>query len=265
MTSGERVPYRPTGAWWDDDRLTARHACHPALRPQVACYYSVEVPQHERGVVRTLPEGCADLLFDLGPNARAWLSGPRTAARVFEHRGPVSLLGVQLMPGIVHALTGVPANRCVDTSVPLQAVWPDAVQELGQLLHGLQRKRRPGRRAAQLDRFLSVRLHGVQVDARVSAAMERIRALQGALPVTDLAMELGIGTRQLDRLFLLWVGLNPKRLCRIVRFQALLKHMAQGQAPDWADLAAQLGYADQSHLIRDFTRFACVTPTALGA
>ena len=57
--------------------------------------------------------------------------------------------------------------------------------------------------------------------------------------------------------------MNPKLFCRMVRFQNVLWHLSSGGKPDWAALAVELGYADQSHLIRDFSDFAQVSPGAL--
>ena len=59
------------------------------------------------------------------------------------------------------------------------------------------------------------------------------------------------------------MGTSPKLLSRMVRFQNVLGHLVSGANLDWAALAAELGYADQSHLIRDFSDFAQLSPGAL--
>jgi AraC-like DNA-binding protein len=48
-----------------------------------------------------------------------------------------------------------------------------------------------------------------------------------------------------------------------LRFQAVLACVERGDALDWAAVAHELGYADQSHLIRDAAAFAELTPSAL--
>ena len=83
-------------------------------------------------------------------------------------------------------------------------------------------------------------------------------------PPPALARSVAASPRNLTRLFHAWVGTSPKLFCRTVRFQSVLRHLGGGNKPDWAALAAELGYADQSHLIRDFSDFAQVSPGALG-
>ena len=57
------------------------------------------------------------------------------------------------------------------------------------------------------------------------------------------------------------MGLPPKLLARIVRFDRLLRQLRTGAAMSWADLALECGYYDQAHLVREVRRFTGVTPT----
>jgi len=59
------------------------------------------------------------------------------------------------------------------------------------------------------------------------------------------------------------VGLGPEQMGRIPRFRAVLACVERGDALDWAAVAHELGYADQSHLVRDAAAFAGLTPSAL--
>ncbi|TIU04954.1 MAG: helix-turn-helix transcriptional regulator, partial [Mesorhizobium sp.] len=60
------------------------------------------------------------------------------------------------------------------------------------------------------------------------------------------------------------IGVGPKTLSRIVRFNRALGLSRQDQS-DWADIAADCGYADQAHLVREFRDLAGETPTTLAA
>ena len=79
-----------------------------------------------------------------------------------------------------------------------------------------------------------------------------------------LARDLGLGERQLERVFVERVGLGPKAFARVARLQAFLPHLdGAGGRTSWAALAVGLGYADQAHMVREIKRLAGVTPTEL--
>ncbi|MBM0256333.1 AraC family transcriptional regulator [Micromonospora sp. 4G55] len=93
------------------------------------------------------------------------------------------------------------------------------------------------------------------------ALAEAIRTDRGVLRVDDLARRHGTSTRRLQRLFLDHVGVGPKWVIRRYRLQEAIERAAEGP-PDWSALAADLGYSDQAHLVRDFTAVTGVSPTA---
>jgi AraC-like DNA-binding protein len=95
--------------------------------------------------------------------------------------------------------------------------------------------------------------------ARCEAAVEALSA-NPARPVADIAAALGVSHGHLDRQFTEQVGLSPRTLARILRMRRLLEHIDVYETVAWADLAAELGWFDQAHLIRDFQRHTGVTP-----
>ena len=86
----------------------------------------------------------------------------------------------------------------------------------------------------------------------------------GIVSVDQLANETGISARQLERRFLIEVGIGPKLLSRIVRFQQVFRAVEKCDGA-WAPIAVECGYYDQAHLIRDFNQFAQQTPAVLFA
>ena len=72
--------------------------------------------------------------------------------------------------------------------------------------------------------------------------------------------KLGLGERTLRRRFEEAFGYGPKTLDRILRFQRFLTLVRDPRAPSAAGLAAEAGYADQAHLIRESRRLAGSTP-----
>jgi AraC-like DNA-binding protein len=82
----------------------------------------------------------------------------------------------------------------------------------------------------------------------------------------QLAEEVGWSHKHLIAKFRLQVGLRPKTAARLLRFDGVWRRLDQaGGRLDWGQVAREVGYADQAHLIRDFHQFTGTTPTAFVA
>ncbi len=128
-------------------------------------------------------------------------------------------------------------------------------------------------RFAFVDRAFEERLAGAG-DLRVARwLLEAVEASGGQRPIAELVAESGYSHGYLGRLCRRDLGLTPKRLSQLVRFQRLVQRMRgapQGPsgdvgAPTLARLAAELGYADHSHLVREVRLWSGVAPSELEA
>ena len=82
--------------------------------------------------------------------------------------------------------------------------------------------------------------------------------------VDQLAAVSGLSVRRLQRLFAEYVGVGPKWVMRRARLHEAAQRADRGDVTDWAAIAADLGYADQAHLTREFTALIGVPPTRYG-
>jgi methylphosphotriester-DNA--protein-cysteine methyltransferase len=113
-----------------------------------------------------------------------------------------------------------------------------------------------------MESFLLARLpSGASRAFEVAAIVENIAANPAVTRVENLADEVGISVRGLQRLFAEHVGIGPKWVIRRYRLREVTERMAAGGVIDWAALAADLGYADQGHFIRDFKSMFGEPPT----
>ena len=102
------------------------------------------------------------------------------------------------------------------------------------------------------------------LDLRVEQAASLLHARHlGTRSISTVAREIGISTRQLDRHFDRWFGISPKLLYRLARFRTAFAAGVMGPRGGWAGLAARCGYADQSHLCREFVEFGGGSPEQL--
>jgi AraC-like DNA-binding protein len=121
-------------------------------------------------------------------------------------------------------------------------------------------------RLALMDRFLLERLErGPRPSPEVGWAWRRLVATGGAVPIGQLACEVGWSHKHLLTRFRRQVGLRPKTAARLIRFDGVWRYLDGRRPLDWGRVAAEVGYADQAHLAREFRQFTGTTPTAFAA
>ena len=100
---------------------------------------------------------------------------------------------------------------------------------------------------------------------QAAALVSRITDDPGLRRVDELSAASGMTARSLQRLFADYVGVSPKWVMRRARLHEAAERTDSGDPIDWAELAADLGYADQAHLTRDFTATLGISPTRYAA
>jgi len=96
---------------------------------------------------------------------------------------------------------------------------------------------------------------------QVATLVAQITADPRLRRVDQLSAASGMTPRTLQRLFADYVGVSPKWVMRRARLHEAAERADSGEPVDWAELAADLGYADQAHLTRDFTATIGISPT----
>ncbi len=130
-----------------------------------------------------------------------------------------------------------------------------------RLAEQLRETRTWRQRFAAMDQFLLRRLaSGPRPSPEVGWAWQRLVASGGAVPISRIADEVGWSHRHLIARFRQQVGLTPKIGARLVRLDAVWRRIEKRGPLDWGQVAADAGYADQAHLIRDFRQFTGTTP-----
>ena len=134
-------------------------------------------------------------------------------------------------------------------------------QEAVRLRDRLGEERNWHRRFDVIEDYLRARLLSAPVPSSpVAFAYGKIVESRGTGSVAALAARLSWSRKHLAARFREEVGLTPKAVARIARFNFAMSLSASGHT--WADVAAESGYADQAHLVHEFAELAGETPTA---
>ena len=196
-----------------------------------------------------------------GVRHRSFVAGLGDRASVTEYTGEQRGIQVNFTPLGARRLLGLPMDEIARRVVALGHLRGG--DELAERLHDA-----PGwhARFALLDEIFLRRLAAAPpVDARVQRAWWRLESTGGAVEIGALAREVGWSGRHLAARFRIEVGLGPKAVARILRFERVTRTLRANAGEGLADLAYACGYADQAHLNRDFREFAGTTPTAYAA
>lgn len=229
----------------------------PPLSDFVEFFWASEAHAQPHAVERLLPTGTMDLVIDLAPGGHATIAGARSKPFLLDTTVSRALIGARFTIGGGFVFFGS-AGDLRDLSVPLEAVWGRAAEDLRERLAAT-----PTDRFAVLERFLVRRLDGgARFHSAIRHARMRLQRSGGAISVGALTEECGLSRRRFIELFHEQVGLPPKLYARLCRFRRSLAAIGSAAAVDWADLAAAGGYSDQPHLVHEFQAFAGMNPSA---
>jgi AraC-like DNA-binding protein len=209
---------------------------------------------------RTIPHGSIELSVEVGSAPQ--VTGPQTRPVIETLAAGTTVVGVRFHPGAAPAVLGVPASELVDLVVPWDELRGPPAIALGETVASASS---PQQAAALLERaVIDLLADAASPDPVVHAAVQQLQPW-GTADVGSLPSKLHISERQLRRRSRAALGLNPKVLQRMLRFQGFLA-LSQARAPQSADLsmlAADTGFADQSHLTRESIVLSGLTPRAL--
>ena len=192
---------------------------------------------------------------------RGFLIGPHDRPVVNEPQGETYCVGVVTTPVGCRPSFGIAPAPLRGHVVDLMEAWPRATS----LRLALASCQTPTEALDVVQSALGTAGPGDRTAfERCHAAVDALSA-DPARPIADIAAGLGVSHGHLDRQFTEQVGLSPRTLARILRMRRLLDHIDVYETVAWADLAAELGWFDQSHLIRDFQRHTGVTPAEYAA
>jgi AraC-like DNA-binding protein len=194
-----------------------------------------------------LQNPCINIVFMQG-YTRIYGVSRKKSFHLLEGQG--SVFGVQFKPGAFYPYWQAPVASLTDRSIQLEEVFGP---KSGTLEKELFSTRDSTERVAVINRFLGERLP-MRDDTieLIQDIVDRIIEDHAVTSVDHLACCFNINKRKLQRMFHQYVGVTPKWVIQRYRLHEAAEQIARSNRLDWPHLAAELGYFDQAHFIKDF-------------
>lgn len=234
-----------------------------ALQPYIRCYWGTEKPliPEERDPLSKLviPDTCADIIYNIDESANTVSGGfcgvndcsfYTLEKEKTEHA--VATFSIRFYAWSAYAFAGDSLRGTLNGYFRADFLfeWLDRMIRPKLLeLRTLEEK------AAFAEELLLKRLSDRKENRLVDSTVSYILDNRGSLEVADLAREFFISTRQLERLFHEYIGITPKKLSNLIRYQFLWRDIVCEPDFDLLNAVHKYGYTDQSHLLREFRKY----------
>lgn len=224
---------------------------------------------------RVLPNGVLELIFNFGkyhkvvdPRAsdqsavfkRCWVAGLQSREITIEADHDTDLLGVRFKAGGAYPFFSLPMAELVDQVVEsdlLPGLWTREVRSRLLEAEG------PELRFDIIEAALVGRLRRADAPSApaVDFAVRELRQRGGAVSIRHLCERAGVTNKHMVEQFKRHVGLSPKLLGRVFRFQRAIEEVRGRRPVDWTEVAHACGYYDQAHFNHEFKELSGSTPS----
>jgi AraC-like DNA-binding protein len=227
----------------------------PALRDCFAAVWFHQMPPNGSSPIVVTPDGTIDLQWIDGSLR---VAGPDKEPHIETLPDAAMVIGFRFRPAAAASWLRVPARDLVDKRIALEDLWGSRAKRLRD---EIRQARADRDLVAALETALAQHVPRMRPDAPMRAAHAFIEAgpPPGASLVPWLARSLGMSERTLRRRFEECYGYGPKTLDRILRYQRFIK-LSRTSRLATAAIAAEAGYSDQAHLVRESRRLSGFTP-----
>lgn len=241
-----------------------------SLRPFIKCFWGTKNPvaKTKQDIVTeelVIPDTCMDIIFDVNytkDSIKSNFAGINNGAfKVITHNDTeetISIFAIRF-----YAWTAVLFSD--DSMTGVKNNLFDACQHFSKIKSAIEPllfdKTTLNERVEIAEKILHKKLNTNRFDHHLEAAIYRILSNKGNMKMTSLAGDIFISCRQLERIFNEYIGISPKQLTSLVRYQNLWNDILYNQHFNVIDAVHFYGYTDQSHLLHDFKKYHTLLPS----
>lgn len=251
---------------------TTNYTPSPALSPFIESYSFFHFDNISGDIIsaRDFPRTAKDMIFCFEGSIEISVQGQDTfkvveAAFVnnFDRPYDITLLGnlcimhIRFKPNGIYPLTKIPLFELLNGQLPLQDLTDKNISFLQQ---EMQEQTSDLKKITVFEKYILERYSSANLHYRLDSGLKIIQDRKGLLTVSELSKTLNTNYKSIDRWFKKHVGLPPKKFMQITRFKNILEDIEQQDQVDWMQIVADYNFHDQAHFIKDFSRFAGVSP-----
>jgi AraC-like DNA-binding protein len=170
-----------------------------------------------------------------------------------------SMMVVRFHAGGVYPFFDFPVSALNDTVEQLEKFYGDSILDIRKKI--IEEPEIPKKFTLIEDYLMTKQRPEAEENPALATAIRELISNPNNATTKDLAAKAGVSTKHLISLFDKQVGLTPKYLARIFRFQKVLRQIEQQQKIEWLQITHDCGYYDQAHFIKDFYAFSGINPS----
>lgn len=243
----------------------------PILRKYIECFWIFTASKEDkfRKVELNLPDGGVDLVFNFGSPYYRFIVGHKkekdqvlTSSLVGQRLHPTaimqdperSIIAARFRPHGLQAFCNLALHEITNQFLKPGDIWRD-FDRLEETLFETEENR-----VEKIESWLLSHFQYTQ-DRVLDESVKQLQKHKGNINLSTLYKHLGINKSTLEKKYKQKVGITPKNLASIYRFNHAIVLKAANPLLSFTNISYECGYCDQSHLIRDFNRFTGQSPT----
>lgn len=231
-----------------------------ALSKIISVFYQFKITENVENFIPVIPDGCIDIIFygsqgDFFSN----ICGSVIKSKKISLIKGCEYFGVRFFPGEAIRVLKCSIKEFINNEVPLM----DIVKKDLFISEKISKARNFYDRVAIFKNFITSFFLDTHIPLIIEKSIKKICQNKGIVSINELAEYTGYSTRYLRKTFETFVGISPKLLSQIVRFQNCLYMIINEDDYELMDIILECGYYDQSHFINEFKKFIYLTPNQI--
>lgn len=242
------------------------------LLPFIKYYWILEIDQSNAEPNRIFPLGSVEMFFHYGDRFRATdsnqnsfllprtlISGQKSNYLDIYTTGKTGVIAVMFKPHGARMFFDLPISEILNRNIELELIYGSKIKELEeQIINASDTQQR----VLLIENYLKERIKEKYTYDfnRFSNCITEINKTRGLVSLNQLADSTCLSTKQFERKFSEYIGLNPKQFLRIVRLHNSIHAYQNNPNVKLTQIAHDCGFYDQAHFSNEFKQLTGLTP-----